>query len=98
MNLFSYLSDPANWQGADGIWNLLLQHLGYTVAAVGVAAAIAIPLGIFIGHTGRGSFLVIGLSNAARAIPTLGLLVLVPLACRRGRSSPRSSGHSRYRW
>ncbi|HJV14542.1 MAG TPA: ABC transporter permease [Propionibacteriaceae bacterium] len=79
MNLFSYLSNPANWQGADGIWALLLQHLGYTVAAVGIAAAIAIPLGIFIGHTGRGSFLVIGLSNAARAIPTLGLLVLVVL-------------------
>ena len=79
MNLFSYLTDPANWQGPDGIWHLLLEHLGYTVAAVGIAAAIAIPLGIFIGHTGRGAFLVIGLSNAARAIPTLGLLVLVVL-------------------
>src|SRR5215203_1531430 len=79
MNLFSYLSDPANWQGPDGIWHLLLEHLGYTVASVGIAAAIAIPVGIFIGHTNRGSFLVIGLSNAARAIPTLGLLVLVVL-------------------
>src|SRR4029450_1360361 len=79
MNLFSYLSDPANWQGPDGIWNLLLQHLFYTVSSVAIAAAIAIPLGIFIGHTGRGSFLVIGLSNAAGAIPTLGLLVLVVL-------------------
>jgi osmoprotectant transport system permease protein len=79
MNLFSYLSDPANWQGPDGIWNLLLQHLFYTVSSVAIAAAIAIPLGIFIGHTGRGSFLVISLSNAARAIPTLGLLVLVVL-------------------
>jgi osmoprotectant transport system permease protein len=79
MNLFEYLSDPANWTGQGGIWHLLLQHLGYTVAAVGIAAAIAIPVGIFIGHTNRGSFLVIGLSNAARAIPTLGLLVLVVL-------------------
>jgi osmoprotectant transport system permease protein len=79
MNLFEYLADPANWTGPDGIWNLLLEHLGYTVASVGIAAAIAIPLGIVIGHTGRGSFLVIGLSNAARAIPTLGLLVLVVL-------------------
>jgi osmoprotectant transport system permease protein len=79
MNLFEYLADPANWTGPGGIWNLLLQHLGYTVASVGLAAVIAIPLGIVIGHTGRGSFLVIGLSNAARAIPTLGLLVLVVL-------------------
>jgi osmoprotectant transport system permease protein len=79
MNLFEYLADPANWTGPGGIWDLLLQHLGYTVASVGLAAVIAIPLGIVIGHTRRGSFLVIGLSNAARAIPTLGLLVLVVL-------------------
>lgn len=79
MNLFDYLSDPANWTGQGGIWHLLLEHLGYTVAAAGIAALIAIPLGIYIGHTNRGSFLVIGLSNAARAIPTLGLLVLVVL-------------------
>jgi osmoprotectant transport system permease protein len=79
MNLFDYLRDPANWTGETGIGYLLLQHLGYTVAAVAIAALIAIPIGILIGHTGRGSFLVIGLSNAARAIPSLGLLVLVVL-------------------
>jgi osmoprotectant transport system permease protein len=79
VNLFDYLADPANWTGPGGIWHLLLVHLGYTVAAVGIAAVIAIPAGIFIGHTNHGSFLVIGLSNAARAIPTLGLLVLVVL-------------------
>ena len=79
MNLFDYLLDPANWQGPSGIWFLLLQHLAYTAAAVGIAAVVAIPLGILIGHTGHGSFLVIGMSNAARAIPSLGLLVLVVL-------------------
>jgi osmoprotectant transport system permease protein len=79
MNWFAYLEDPANWYGPGGIWDLLLEHVAYTVAAVAIAAAIAIPLGIFIGHTNRGSFLVIGLSNAARAIPTIGLLVLVVL-------------------
>jgi osmoprotectant transport system permease protein len=79
MNLFDYLSDPANWQGEAGIGYLLLQHLGYTAAAVVIACLIAIPLGILIGHTGRGSFLLIGLGNAARAIPSLGLLVLIVL-------------------
>ncbi len=79
MNIFSYLQDPANWFGPGKILDLLLEHLAYTVAAVGIGAAIAIPLGILIGHTGRGGFLVIGLSNAARAIPSLGLLVLVVL-------------------
>lgn len=79
MNLFDYLLDPANWGPGGTITRLLGQHLFYTVAAVAIAAAIAIPVGILIGHTGRGSFLVIGLSNAARAIPSLGLLVLVVL-------------------
>ena len=79
MNIFEYLLDPANWTGPGGTFQLLLQHLGYTVAAVGIASVIAIPLGILIGHTGRGSFLVIGFTNGARAIPSLGLLVLVVL-------------------
>lgn len=77
MNIFSYLLDPANWAGANGIVALLGQHLLYTALSVAIAAIIAIPLGILIGHTGRGNLLVVGTTNAARAIPTLGLLVLV---------------------
>ena len=79
MNLLNYISTAANWQGPSGILALLGRHLFYTGAAIAIAAVIAIPLGVLIGHTGRGSFLVIGLSNAARAIPSLGLLVLVVL-------------------
>ena len=80
MNLFDYITDRGNWSGPDGIiTQLLLQHLGYTAAAVAIAGVVAIPLGVLIGHTGRGGFLVIGLSNAARAIPSLGLLILVVL-------------------
>ncbi|MBA3528126.1 MAG: ABC transporter permease subunit [Propionibacteriaceae bacterium] len=77
MNLFEFLQKADNWHGPGGITSLLLQHLAYTGLAVLIAALIAVPLGILIGHTGRGSFLVIGVSNAARAIPSLGLLVLV---------------------
>ena len=79
MNIFEYLLDPTTWLGPSKTLDLLLEHLAYTGAAVGIAALIAIPLGILIGHTGRGSFLVIGLTNGARAIPSLGLLVLVVL-------------------
>ncbi|MET1008416.1 MAG: ABC transporter permease subunit [Propionibacteriaceae bacterium] len=79
MNLLDYILEPANWTGPAGITTYLLQHLAYTALSVLVAAVIAIPLGILIGHTRRGSVLVIGLSNAARAIPSLGLLVLVVL-------------------
>ncbi|GAA2096010.1 ABC transporter permease [Microlunatus panaciterrae] len=77
MNLFAFLENPENWPGPNGIWARVVEHLIFTGLSVVVAALIAIPLGILIGHTGRGNFLVIGVSNAARAIPTLGLLVLV---------------------
>lgn len=76
MTILRFLLDPANWSGSGLIPGLLLQHLAYTAIAVLIAALIAIPVGILIGHTGRGSFLVIGLSNGARAIPSLGLLFL----------------------
>lgn len=79
MNYFSYLLDGSKWVGDGGTGTLLLQHLAYTAAAVLIGAVVAIPLGILIGHTGRGGFLVIGISNAARAIPSIGLLVLVVL-------------------
>jgi len=76
VNVFDYLLDGANWLGAGRILDLLLQHLAYTASAVALAALVAIPVGVLIGHTGRGGVLVIGLSNAARAIPSLGLLFL----------------------
>ena len=76
MNIFAFLQRGSNWGGDDGILHLLLQHLAYTAVAVVLAAAVAIPLGIAIGHTRRGGVFVSGLSNAARAIPSLGLLFL----------------------
>ncbi len=87
MNVFDYLLDGANWPGSGKILDLLLEHLLYTVASVLLAAVVAIPLGILIGHTGRGSFLVIGLSNAARAIPSLGLLFLAVMLLGTGRGN-----------
>ncbi len=77
MNVFSYLLEAANWAGPSGILARLGEHLFYTVAAVLLAALVAMPLGVLVGHTRRGETVVSGLSNAARAIPTLGLLVLV---------------------
>lgn len=71
-----WLIAPAQWHGAGGIPVRTLQQLGYTGASLLVAAVIALPLGVAIGHTGRGAFLVVNLANAWRSIPTLGLLVL----------------------
>lgn len=75
----SYLFDGANWSlGAAGnIPLLILQHLGYSFLAVAVAAAIALPLGLYIGHTGRFAFVAVNAANAGRALPTLGLIILL---------------------
>ncbi|MFI6324037.1 ABC transporter permease [Nonomuraea sp. NPDC050556] len=77
--LFDFLTDPANWSGPDGIPARLLQHLGFSVVALALAAVIGIALGLLIGHTGKGGLLVVVAANVARALPTLGLLVLLVL-------------------
>ena len=77
--IISWLSNPANWSGSDGIPQRVVEHLQISVAALLVAAAIAVPLGLYVGHTGRGRFVVVNIAGAARAIPSLGLLFLVAL-------------------
>jgi osmoprotectant transport system permease protein len=74
---WDWLKSPAQWHGSDGIPIRIVQHLGYTGLSLLVAALIALPLGVTIGHYGRGGFLVVNLANAWRAIPTLGLLILM---------------------
>ena len=77
--LGAWFSDPVNWADRYGLWNLIGEHLALTLAAILLAAAIAIPLGVYIGHSGRGEFFVIGLGSASRAIPTMGLLFALVL-------------------
>jgi osmoprotectant transport system permease protein len=75
----TWLFDPKHWSGPTGIPTRILEHLGYTALTVLIAAAIAVPLGAIIGHTGRGTFVIAGLSNGLRALPELGLLTLLVL-------------------
>ncbi|MBP2474519.1 osmoprotectant transport system permease protein [Crossiella equi] len=75
--LIEWLSNPEHWQGPDGLPTRLGQHLYYTLIAVFGAAAIGIPLGLFVGHTGRGGVVLVGASNAMRALPTLGLVTFL---------------------
>jgi osmoprotectant transport system permease protein len=74
---WDWLKSSAQWHGSDSIPARILQHLGYSGLSLLVAAAIAIPLGVLVGHTGRGSYLVVNLANIWRAIPTLGFLILM---------------------
>ena len=83
MSLFgaalAWLTDPAHWSGPGGIPVRLLEHLGYSGLTLLLALAVAVPLGLWVGHTGRGSGVVVGLAGALRALPTLGLLTLFTL-------------------
>lgn len=72
-----YLLDPAHWTGSDSIGTLVAQHLAYTGIALLVAAVIGVPIGLYVGHTGKGTFLIAGVANALRALPTLGLIILL---------------------
>ncbi|WZH38402.1 MAG: ABC transporter permease subunit [Microbacterium enclense] len=75
--MIDYLLDPNNWTGSGGIPVLVGQHLVYTAVALLIAGAIGVPAGLYVGHTGRGVVLIAGFANALRALPTLGLIVLL---------------------
>lgn len=89
---YAYLTTWENWAGARGIFGsnpdgslrfnrdsiiaLTLEHLWMSFAAVGIAALIALPLGIYLGHVRRGASITVAISNVSRAMPTLALLTL----------------------
>jgi osmoprotectant transport system permease protein len=73
---WNWLISGQNWHGGDGIPGRLLQHLGYAGVSFLIAALIAVPIGMLVGHSGRGSFAVVSLANFGRALPTLGLVIL----------------------
>ncbi|MEO5534534.1 MAG: ABC transporter permease [Pseudolysinimonas sp.] len=79
LSAFAFIFDPTNWLGDAGIGARLLAHLGITVVSILIALVLAVPLGLLIGHTGRGRSAVIALTGAARALPTFGVLILFVL-------------------
>ena len=77
---FGWLADSSHWHGEAGIPNRLIQHVGLSAAALGIACLIALPLALWLGHIGRGGLLAVNVSNIGRAVPTFALLVLLSLA------------------
>ena len=76
-DIVAFFLDPANWQGTRGIPNRLFEHLVISGLAILVATLIGLPLGLYIGHTGRGANLAINLANIGRAVPSYAILVMV---------------------
>jgi osmoprotectant transport system permease protein len=75
---WDWVTTDANWHGSGSIPQQLVAHLGYSALPLLIAALIAVPAGVAIGHRGgKAAIVVINISNAWRAIPTLGLLTLL---------------------
>jgi osmoprotectant transport system permease protein len=74
-----WLTDPINWQGSNGIPARLAEHVALSGVSMLLASLVAIPLGLWIGHTGRFSWLIVSSANAWRALPSFAVIgLLVP--------------------
>lgn len=60
--------------GLGEIGRFTLTHLELSFAAVGIAMAISIPLGLVLGHLGKAQFLAVSVSNVGRAVPAIALI------------------------
>lgn len=72
----AWLADPLRWTGTDGIPNRLTEHVAVSGLALAIAALIALPLGVGLGHLGRGGFLAVNVAGFGRALPSFALIAL----------------------
>lgn len=72
----AFLGDPSRYEGPFALQWLLLEHVGYSVAATLLALALALPVGVWVGHRGKGELLATQIANTGRAVPDFGILLL----------------------
>ncbi|NUU25066.1 MAG: ABC transporter permease [Streptomycetaceae bacterium] len=77
---WDWLTDGSNWSGDGGVWQRLGEHVTLTVGCLAIAAAIALPVALWLGHIGKGGALAINISNIGRAVPTFAVLALLGLS------------------
>jgi osmoprotectant transport system permease protein len=75
-NVVRWFTTASHWRGANGIPHRLFEHLQMSIGASLLAAVIALPIGLFLGHLHRGGFIAINLANIGRAIPSFAILVI----------------------
>ena len=85
---WTWLTSGDSWSGDGGIGARILEHLGYSLLAMVIAAVIGVALGVVVGHTGRGQGAVLGASGILRAMPSLGLLTFLALIIPAGVTLP----------
>lgn len=72
----AWFTDPANWSGRDSIPVRVAEHVTLSGVSLVAGLVVALPLGLFIGHTGRWAGAVVAISNVGRAVPSVGILGL----------------------
>lgn len=87
MDIFSqtitWLTDPVNWSGPNGIPTRLVEHIAISGVSLLIALAIALPIGLWIGHTGRHTTFAVNSANLWRALPSLAVIAIVlPITAR----------------
>lgn len=70
----AWLTDPAHWTGPDGIPTRFGEHVVLSGVSLAIGVAIALPLGLAIGHTRRWAGAVVAITNIGRAVPSVGIL------------------------
>ncbi len=75
-DVFDFLTNGDQWHGKEGIPTLTMQHLQLTVVSVLIAALIALPIGVVLGHIRTGGVIAVNIANIGRALPALALLIL----------------------
>jgi osmoprotectant transport system permease protein len=79
LDVWRWFVDPAHYAGADAVQTRVLEHVELSALAVAIASAIALPIGLALGHTGRFGFIAVNVANVGRALPSLALLALALL-------------------
>ncbi|WP_067509142.1 ABC transporter permease [Actinoplanes sp. TFC3] len=76
---FVWFNDPLNWTNPGGLLDRLWEHLEISLWAVLLGCVVGWPLGIWLGHRGRGGGAIVTIANLTLALPTLALLTILPL-------------------
>jgi osmoprotectant transport system permease protein len=75
-DVLAWFTEADHWRGDNGVTHRLYEHIVMSAACIGGAAAFSLPIGVLMGHLGRGGFVAINVSNVGRALPSFAILVL----------------------
>ena len=80
-----WLTDGASWSGSDGIGARLAEHVWLSALSLAIAALVALPIGLYIGHVRRAEFVTVTVANLGRAVPSFAVIALaLPISIQLG--------------